>query len=184
VASHEALQCVRLRTLLKEHREAIDRNRTICLRCREKGVEADGICGRCKNDPAPASVPNPPAAQWPRQGWTVVPEAQTDRDFYECIALSEVARYNPGPGRATVKEISILFDYEQEHTILYKGWLKDMDVELFPTEPKMVTTAIGRTVESRQIAILPLQSAKKEGESVVIGAWVVELARGARGRPQ
>ncbi len=87
-----------------------------------------------------------------------------------------MARYNPGPERAIVKEISILFDYEQEHTILYKGWLKDMDVELFATEPKMVTTAIGRTVESRQIAILPLQSAKKDGEPVVIGAWVVELA--------
>ena len=31
-ASHEALQCVRLRTRLKEHREAVDRNREICLR--------------------------------------------------------------------------------------------------------------------------------------------------------
>ena len=51
-----------------------------------------------------------------------------------------------------------------------------MDVELFPTEPRMVTTAIGRTVESRQIAIIPLQHAKKEGKPVVIGAWVVELA--------
>ena len=30
VASHEALQCVRLTALLKEHREAIDRNREIC----------------------------------------------------------------------------------------------------------------------------------------------------------
>ena len=87
-----------------------------------------------------------------------------------------MARYNPGPERATVKEISILFDYEQEHTILYRGWLKDMDVELFPTEPTTVTTAIGRTVESRHIAIIPLQSAKKEGEPVVIGAWVVESA--------
>ncbi len=143
---------------------------------REKGVEADGICGRCRDDPAPASVPNPPAAQWPRPSWTVAPEAETNRDFYECIALSEVARYNPEPERAIVKEISILFDYEQEHTILYRGWLKDMDVELLPTEPKTITTAIGRKVESRQIAIIPLQSAKKEGKPVVIGAWVVELA--------
>jgi hypothetical protein len=110
----------------------------------------------------------------------VVPEAETDRDFYECIALSEVARYNPGPERAIVKEISILFDYEQEHTILYRGWLKDMDVELLPTEPKTITTAIGRTVESRQIAIIPLQSAKKEGKPMVMGAWVVELATWSR----
>jgi hypothetical protein len=86
----------------------------------------------------------------------------------------------PGAERAIVKEISILFDYEQEHTILYRGWLKDMDVELLPTEPKTITTAIGRTVESRQIAIIPLQHPKKEGEPVVIGAWVVEL----EGRPR
>ncbi len=46
-------------------------------------------------------------APWPRRpDWTVVPEAITDRDFYECIALSGVARFNPGPNRATVKEIS------------------------------------------------------------------------------
>ncbi len=51
-----------------------------------------------------------------------------------------------------------------------------MDVELFPTEPKTVTTVMGRTVESRHIAINPLQSVKKEGEPVVIGAWVVESA--------
>jgi hypothetical protein len=106
----------------------------------------------------------------------MVPEAETDRDFYECVALSGVARDDPEPERAIVKEISILFDYEQEHTILYRGWLKDMDVELLPTEPKTITTAIGRTVESRQIAIIPLQHPKKEGEPVVIGAWVVELA--------
>ena len=44
VASHKALQCVRLTALLKEHREPIDRDRKICLRCRERGVDADGIC--------------------------------------------------------------------------------------------------------------------------------------------
>ena len=113
-ASHEALRCVRLRMLLKEHREAVDRSREICLRCREKGVEADGICGRCRDDPAPASVPNPPAAQRPKPSWIMVPEAETDRDFYECVALSGVARDDPEPERAIVKEISILFDYEQE----------------------------------------------------------------------
>ncbi|MFN9901473.1 MAG: hypothetical protein ACK55Z_22360, partial [bacterium] len=90
------IQCVRLKTLLKEHRQAVDRSRKICLRCREDGVEADGICGRCRDDPAPASVPNPPAAQWPKPSWMVIPEAETNRDFYECVALSEVARYNPG----------------------------------------------------------------------------------------
>ena len=171
VASHEALQCVRLTALLKEHREAIDRNRKICLRCREGDVDADGICGWCRDTPAPASELNPPAAPWPRPDWTVLPEAVTDRDFYECIALSGVARFNPGPTRATVKEISILFDYKQEHTILYRGWLDDMDVELFPTEPRTVTTAMGRSVEARQIAIIPLQPAKKEGRAG--GDWGV-----------
>ncbi len=145
-------------------------------------MEADGICGRCRDEPTPASVPNPPAAQWLKPNWMVGPEAETDRDFYECVALSEVARYNPGPDEAIYKGISILYDYEQEHTILYRGWLKDMDVELLSTEPKMVTTAIGRATESGQIAILPLKSAKKEGERVVIGAWVVELATWSKGK--
>jgi hypothetical protein len=84
-----------------------------------------------------------------------------------------VARYNPGPNRA-VKEISILFDYDQEHTLVQRRWLEDMDVELIPTEPKTVTSSLGRPVETRQIAIIPLQSARKGGEPVVIGAWVVE----------
>jgi hypothetical protein len=182
VAPHEELQCVRLASLTKEHREAIDRDREICLRCRERGVDADGICCRCRDTPAPASEPNPPAAPWPRPDWTVIPEAETDRDFYECIALSGVARFNPGPTRAAVKEISILFDYKQEHTILYRGWLDGMDVELLPTEPKTVTTAMGRPVEARQIAIIPLQPVKKEGEPVVIGAWVVESATWSKGK--
>jgi hypothetical protein len=165
---------------MKEHREAIDRYRKVCLRCREQGVDADGICGRCRDARAPAE-PSPPAAPWLRPDWTVVPEARTDRDFYECIALSGVARFNPGPARAAVKEISILFDYKQEHTILYRGWLDDMDVELLPTEPRTVTTALGRPVETRQIAIIPLQPTKKEGEPVVIRAWVVESATWSKG---
>ncbi len=178
---HGALQCVRLASLTKEHREAIDRDRKVCLRCREQGVDADGTCGRCRDTPAPASEPSPPAAPWPRPDWTVVPEAEADRDFYECIALSGVARFNPEPTRATVKEISILFDYKQEHTILYRRWLDDMDVELLPTEPRTVTTALGRPVETRQIAIIPLPSAKKGGEPVVIGVWVVEQATWSKG---
>ena len=87
-----------------------------------------------------------------------------------------MARYNPGPKEAIYKGINILFDYDQEHTTLYTGWLKDIKVELLPTEPKMVTTAMGRTAESRQIAILPLKSKKEGGERVMIGAWVVDLA--------
>jgi hypothetical protein len=113
-------------------------------------------------------------ALWPRPDWTVVPEAKTNQDFYECIALSGVARLDPGPNRALVEEIAILFDYNQEHTLLYKRWLRDMDVELIPTEPRTVTSSLGRPVETRQIAIIPLQPAKKGGEPVVIGAWVVE----------
>ncbi len=110
-----------------------------------------------------------------RQEWTIVPEAKTNQDFYECVALSEVARDNPGPKRAVVKKISILFDYEQEHTLVYTGrWLDDMDVELIPTEPKTVTSSLGRPVETRQIAVIPFQPAKRGGEPVVIGAWVAE----------
>jgi hypothetical protein len=104
----------------------------------------------------------------------VVQKANENQDFYEFVALSGVARDNPGPEKAVVKEISILFDYEQEHTLMYRRWLEDMDVELIPTEPKIVTSSLGRPVETRQIAIIPLQSAKKGGEPVVTGAWVVE----------
>ncbi len=63
----------------------------------------------------------------------MVPEADTDRDFCECVTLAEVARYNPGPKEAIYKGINILFDYDQEHTTLYTGWLKGMEVELLPT---------------------------------------------------
>jgi hypothetical protein len=49
-----------------------------------------------------------------------------------------------------------------------------MDVELIPTEPRTVTSSLGKPVETRQIAIIPLQPTKKGGEPVVIGAWVVE----------
>jgi len=57
-----------------------------------------------------------------------------------------VARENPGPNRARVKEISVLFDYEQEHTLVYRRWLEDMDVEIIPTELKIVTSSLGRPV--------------------------------------
>ncbi len=46
-----------------------------------------------------------------------------------------------------------MFDYDQEHTILYTEWLRDFQVELLPTEPKTIITALGRMTESRQIAI-------------------------------
>ena len=41
-AQHGALQCVRLALMTKEHREAMDIARKVCLQCREVGVEADG----------------------------------------------------------------------------------------------------------------------------------------------
>jgi hypothetical protein len=170
-AQHGVVQCVRLASMAKEHREAIEIARKACLHCREQGVEADGTCGWCGSPRAIASKPRPSVALWSKPDWT---EAKTNQDFYVCIALSGVARYNPGPNRAVVKEISILFDYDQEHTLVYRRWLEDMDVELIPTEPRTVTSSLGRPVETRQIAIIPLQSARKGGEPVVIGAWVVE----------
>jgi hypothetical protein len=118
--------------MAKKHRTAIEIARKVCLHCREQGVEADGTCSLCGRTSTVASEPRPSAARWPRPEWTLVKEASTNQDFYECIALSEVARENPGPDRARVKEISILFDYEQEHTLVYRRWLEDMDVELIP----------------------------------------------------
>jgi hypothetical protein len=160
-AQHGALQCVRLALMTKEHREAIDIARKVCLHFREQEVDADGACGQCRSPRALASEPRPSVAPWPRPDWTVVPEAKTNQDFYKCIALSGVARFNPGPNGATVKEISILFDYKQEHTLLYKRWLGDMDVELITTEPRTVTSSLGKPVETRQIAIISLQPSSR-----------------------
>jgi hypothetical protein len=146
-----------------DHRTAIEIARKVCLHCREQGVEADGTCGRCGRSSTVAPEPMLPAVLWPRPEWTLVKKANENQDFYECIALSGVARDNPGPERARIKEISILFEYEQEHTLVYKRWLKDMDVEIIPTEPKMVTSYLGRPVETRQIAIIPLEKGKGGG---------------------
>ncbi len=44
--------------------------------------------------------------------------------------------------------------------------------ELLPTEPKMITTALGRTTESRQIAILPFKPKKEGEERVMVGAFI------------
>ncbi len=115
-----------------------------------------------------------PAARWPRPEWTLVKEANDNQDFYECVALSGVARKNPGPGEAKIKEISILFDYEKEHTLVYKRWLEDMDVEIIPTELKMVTSSLSRPMETRQIAVIPLEKGRVGSEPVVIAAWVVK----------
>ncbi len=97
-------------------------------------------------------------------------EAKENQDFYECVALSEVARKNPGPKEARIKEITILFDYEAEHNLVYNRWLMDMDVEVIPTEPKIVTSSLGRLVEAGQIAVIPLESEKDGGEPVVNAA--------------
>jgi hypothetical protein len=157
-----------------EHRTAIEIARKVCLHCREQGVEADGTCGRCRGSSTIAPEPMLPAARWPRPAWTLVKEANENQDFYECVALSGVARKNPGPEEAKIKEISILFDYEKEHTLVYKRWLEDMDVQIIPTELKMVTSSLGRPVETRQIAIIPLEKGRVGSEPVVIAAWVVE----------
>ncbi len=89
------------------------------------------------------------AARWPEPAWTLVKEAKENQDFYECIALAGVARKNPGTKEARIKEISILFDYEAEHTLVYNRWLLDMDVEVIPIEPRTVTSSLGRPVEAR-----------------------------------
>jgi hypothetical protein len=181
-AQHGVWQCVRLAHMATEHRTAIEAARKVCLHCREQGVEEDGTCGRCGRTSTVASEPRPLAARWPRPEWTLVKEANKNQDFYECIALSGVARDNPGPGRARVKEISILFDYEQEHTLVYKRWLEDMDVELIPKELKIVTSSLGRPVETRQIAIIPLEPVREGGEPVVMAAWVVEESTWSKGK--
>jgi hypothetical protein len=157
-----------------EHRTAIEIAEGVCLDSRAQEVRADGKCGRWGMSSTHAPEPVLPAVQKPRPAWTLVKKAGEGQDFYECVALSEVARRNPGPKEARIKEIAILFDYEAEHTLVYNRWLADIDVEVLPTAPVTVTSSLGRPVETRQIAIIPLESEKKGGESVVIAAWVVE----------
>jgi hypothetical protein len=127
-----------------------------------------------------APEPVLPAVRWSRPAWTLVKEAKEGLDFYECVALSGVARRNPGPKDARIKEFAILFDYKAEHTLVYNRWLADMDVEVIPTEPKIATSSLGRPVEARQIAIIPLESERNGGESVVIAAWAVEESTSSR----
>jgi hypothetical protein len=55
-----------------------------------------------------------------------------------------------------------------------------MDVEVITTEPRIVTSSLGRPVEARQIAIIPLKSERSGGESVVIAARVVEESTWSR----
>jgi hypothetical protein len=157
-----------------EHRAAIDIARKVCLHCREQEVRADGTCGQCGMSSTIVQEPVLPAARWSRPARTLVKEAKESQDFYECVALSGVAQRNPRPEEARIKEITILFDYEAEHTLVYNRWVADMDVEVITTEPKIVTSSLGRPVEARQIAIIPLESERSGGESVVIAAWVVE----------
>jgi hypothetical protein len=164
-----------------EHRTAIEIARKVCLHCREQRVEADGTCGRCRGSSTVAPEPVLPAAQWPRPAWTLVKKANEKQDFYECISLSGVARDNPGPERARIKEISFLFEYEQEHTLVYNRWLEDMDVEIIPTELKIVTSSLGRPVETRQIAVIPLEKGRVGSKPVVIAAWVVEESTWCKG---
>jgi hypothetical protein len=125
---HGVWQCVRLAYMSAEHKAAIDIARGVCLRCCEQEVLAEGACGRCGMSSTIVPEPVLPAARWSRPAWMLVEEAKEGQDFYECVAPSGVARRNPGPQEARIKEIAILFDYEAEHTLVYNRWLADMDL--------------------------------------------------------
>ncbi len=64
--------------------------------------------------------------------------------------------------------------------MVYYRWPADMDVEVITTEPRIITSSLGRPVEARQIAIIPLESERSGGEPVVIAAWVVEESTWSR----
>ncbi len=177
---HEAWQCVRLVYISAEHRPAIEIAKRVCLGCRVQAVKADGECSRCGRSSTRAPEPVFPEVQKPRPAWTLVKEAGKGQDFYECVAQSEVARLYPRPKGELVKGITILFDCEAEHTLVYNRWLTNMNVEVYSVEPVTVTSSLGRQVETRQIAIIPLASARKGGESVLIAARVVEESTWSR----
>jgi hypothetical protein len=115
-----------------------------------------------------------PELQRPRPAWTLVKPAGKGQDLYECMTHSEVARRYPGPKGELVQDIDILFDYEAEYTLVYNQWLTNMDLEVYPVEPVTVTLPLGRQVETRQIAIIPLASTREGGEPVLIAARIVD----------
>ncbi len=102
--------------------------------------------------------------------------AEDDQNFYECKVQTEAVKLNPGPGEETVKDITVVFDHEAEHTLVCNTWLQGMWLEVYPIEPVMVTMPVGKKVETRQIAILPLVGASKGGEPVVLAARIVDCA--------
>jgi hypothetical protein len=177
---HEVWQFVRLVYMSAEHRRTMDIAKRVCLGCRVQAVKADGKCSQCGRSGTWAPEPVFPEVQKPRPAWTLVRGAGKGQDFYECMTQSEVARRYTGPKGELVKGITILFDYEAEHTLVYNRWLTNMDVEVHSAEPVTVTSSLGWHVETRQIAIIPLASAKKGGESVVIAARVVEESTWSR----
>jgi hypothetical protein len=77
-----------------------------------------------------------------------------------------VVKLNPGPGEEKVKDITVVFDHEAEHTLVCNTWLQGMGAEVYPIEPVMVTMPMGKRVETRQIAILP----------VLLAAQIVDCA--------
>jgi hypothetical protein len=51
-----------------------------------------------------------------------------------------------------------------------------------PHQARIVTSSLGRPVETRQITIIPLKRVKGEGEPVVMAAWVVEESTWSKGK--
>jgi hypothetical protein len=142
---------------------------------------ASGLAVRqCYQDGTREPEPSFPEVQRLQPVWSLVTEAGEGQDFYECLVQAEVARRHPGLKGEKVKEIIILFDYEAEHTLVYSPWLANMDLEVYPIEPATVTTPFGKRVETRQIAILPLESARQGGKPVLIAARIMDCSMWSR----
>ncbi len=170
---HEAWQCVGLVYMSAKHRRAIDIAKRVCLVCRAQAVRADGKCSKCGGSSTQAPEPVFRGVQKQGPAWTLVKVARKGQDFYKCMTQTEVAQH-PGPKGELVKEITILFDYEAEHTLVYKQWLTNMEVEVYSVELVTVTLSLGQQVETRQIAIIPLGSTWVGGELVLIAVRIVE----------
>jgi hypothetical protein len=97
VRQHEAWQCVRLTYLSAEHKRAVAKVKRVCLRCKTRGLRADGKCSRCGEDGTQEQQPQLPEVQRLQPVWSLVTGAEEGQDFYECQVQAEVARQNPGP---------------------------------------------------------------------------------------
>jgi hypothetical protein len=105
--------------------------------------------------------------------WPAAAELE-EQDFYECKIKTVLLKRDLAKGMVKSRNICVTFDIETEHRLVSNTLVKEEELQFFPTDPVTVMLPIGKLLESRQIAVLALESAEKAGEVILIAAVVVE----------